>query len=558
MSQRPTRVSAATHADQLVRSIKPLKKTGVLRNRSLSGWKDTLTAVGRWGLSITSLVEQSTVEFGDRTAIIDDFGELTFAELREQARNMAINLALNGVKEGDMIAIQARNSRGIILPLAAAGYIGAQPMIVNPASSTTQITNIFNAYGADVFIVDAEYAEVAYANPDVPHYVVEGAVAAEGEEQVDISSSPTIAELTSTPAQSFTLPKRPKPQNTVIMSSGTRGIPKGVVMPIPLTPKALAGVTRVIPWRMNMTIQATASIFHAWGYGNLLAALITGSTQILRRHYDPVEAVADCERYKVNAIISSAVFLRGFVAEAKKTGAKIGPFEFIANSGNAVPAYLVEELVDAFGPVLYSLYGSTEHSQISISTSEQMLADSSNAGRPNLGTVLKIFKEDGSEAGVGELGEIYSANSMTMVGFLSDKYTPSTHDGLLATGDLGYLDEDGFLHLEGRADDMVIKGGENVFPREVEEYLGALDEVADVYVSGKQDDVIAHLEAWVVKSDSATALTKDELREKVRVALAEHNVPEYIFWVDDLPRNDSGKVVPRWLPDPATLDQDQS
>ncbi|WKD60687.1 Long-chain-fatty-acid--CoA ligase [Corynebacterium ciconiae DSM 44920] len=558
MSQRTAHVSVATHADQLVRSIKPLIKAGVLRNRPLSGWKDTFTALSRWGLSVSSLVEQATADFPDRTAIIDDFGELTFTELRDQARNMATNLALNGVKEGDMIAIQARNSRGIILPLAAAGYIGAQPMIVNPASSTTQITNIFNTYGADVFIVDAEYADVAHANPDVPHYVVEGAVAANPEDQVDISGSRTLSELTATPSQSFQLPKRPKAQNTVIMSSGTRGIPKGVVMPIPRTPKALGGVTRVIPWRKNMTVQATASIFHAWGYGNLLVTLITGSTQILRRHYDPAQAVADCARYNVNAIISSAVFLRGFVAEAKNTSADIGPFEFIANSGNAVPAYLVEELVDAFGPVLYSLYGSTEHSQISISTSEQMLADSSNAGRPNLGTELKIFKDDGSEAGVGELGEVYSANSMTMLGFLSDKYTPVTQDGLLATGDLGYLDEDGFLHLEGRADDMVIKGGENVFPREVEEYLGALEEVADVYVAGKQDDVIAHLEAWVVKSGSAADLTKDELREKVRVALAEHNVPEYIFWVDDLPRNDSGKVVPRWLPDPATLNQNQN
>lgn len=546
-----THVSPITQATQFANSLKPLFKAGILRNRPAKKNAAAGKILLDYRMSMAGLAEQCALDFPGRLAVVDDFGELTYEQVRDQGLNLALNLYAQGIREGNTVAIQARNSRAMVLTLVACGYLGTRPMIVNVASSSTQITNIFADYGAHFFIADAEYAEIAKANAHIPHALVVGAVA-EGEDpsdpkHVEVAEGTSFFDLTSSAPSGVSLPKRPTQQPTVIMSSGTYGVPKGVVLPVPKTPKVLGGVVRTIPWRQHMVVQLTASMFHAWGWLNLQIALATGSTLVLRRYYDPRQALHDIIGHGVNSIVSAAVFLRQLLAVMEDENRSIRNIEFIVSSGNAIPPYLVSQIVDKFGPVLYNFYGSTEHGQIAISSSKELLVDPANVGKPSMGVELKVYKDDGTEAAQGELGHVFSANSMTMAGFLSDRDKATVRDGLLATGDLGYLDKDGCLHLQGRADDMVIKGGENVFPREVEAYLGSLEDIADVYVTGVQDDVIAHLDAYIIRSESGRDLTEDDVRTRVREALAEHNVPDNIYWVDELPRNDGGKVVPRWL-----------
>lgn len=489
-------------------------------------------------MSLASLVEGANGSFPDRIALVDDDGLLTFSGLRTDARRFAQGLKARGVTEGSIIAIMARNGRGIVLPMIAAGYLGAQAMILNVGSSPEQIKRIISEHGADVLVVDDEYAGVLDSLP-TPGVIAYG----------HVDGHPSITDIITEYHPDITLAHRPKQQPTVIMSSGTYGIPKGVTLPVPRTPKVLGGIVNKIPWRVGGVVQLTASMFHAWGWLNLHLGLATGSTLVTHRYYDPNQAAADCERYKVTGIVSAAVFLRELIDAVDAHKGTIGPLDFIVSSGNAIPPQLVRELIARFGPVVCNFYGSTEHGQISIASGEEMAADPTTAGTPGLGVRLTVFRDDGQEAAVGEEGAVFSSNSMSTMGFLSSRDHADTRDGMIATGDRGYIDASGRLYICGRADDMVIKGGENVFPREVEEFLGTVDGVDDVFVHGIQDDIIARLDAFIVRGTLAdgSQLTAAQVRDIVRANLANHNVPDRVYWVDWLPRNDGGKVVPREL-----------
>lgn len=531
-TERATQVSTWTQISQFFSSLGPLMRSGVLRNDGPAA----LSNISRWGISMAALVENACLKSPQQLAIVDDFGELTYQELRTQARVLSVKLMERGVGEGSTVALLARNSRALVLPLVACGYLGARPMIMNPASSTKQVCAIMTDYDADILIVDAEYNEDAeYPVPSIP-------VGGDDDEFLAL-----VAET----ADFSLLPRKPKQQETIIMSSGTYGIPKGVRLPVPRTPKVLGGIVNAIPWQKHMVLQLTASVFHAWGWLNLQLGLATVSTIILRRNFDANQAVEDCQKYGVDGISSAAVFLKDLVSAADQSKTTIGPFRFIATSGNAMPPYLVRELNERFGPVVCNFYGSTEHGQIAIASGHEFAANPHITGHIPAGVELRVFRDDGTEADQGELGNVYAANSMTMIGLLAERDKYDVVDGLLGTGDKGLIDKNGMLQLAGRADDMLIKGGENVYPREVEEFLGTVEGIHDVFVHGTQDGITATLRAYVVREDSVAGanLSDDMIRESVRQNLAAHNVPDVIVWMAELPRNDGGKVVPRRLPD---------
>lgn len=507
-----------------------------------------LSAVRRYGMSIASLLEQQCARDPQRLALIDDVGELTYEQLRLDARALARSFAQNGVNPGDTVAALARNGRALLLPLAACAYVGAHIMLLNPASSATQVRAILAENHARVLVRDTEFAP---GLEDLP-----GIVQVAGhEEPGEAAGVPALRHWVEEGhvwdgGVYEPLPAKAKQVETIIMSSGTFGIPKGVILPVPRTPKVLGGIVDRIPWRRGMVVQQTASMFHAWGWLNVQIALATGSTIVARRYFRADQAVDDLLAYGVNGIVSAAVFLRELLRELDERGVSVGPMRFIASSGNAIPPVLVRQLIERFGPVLCNFYGSTEHGQIAIATGEELAVDPLTSGRAPMGVSLAILDEHGREVPTGQVGRVFSANSMSMAGFINSRDTFVTVNGMLFTGDLGYLAPDGQLFVKGRCDGMVIKGGENVYPNEVQDLLMTVPGVADVYVIGRQDDVMAEVDAYVVaeESEAGLALTEDGLKQLVRSRLAEHNVPDTIVFVDELPRNEAGKVVPRLLP----------
>lgn len=548
-------IPRTTLARQFFESVPPLAGAGALSFRGVGGILTLGQSVTRWGMSFAFLAEAAASYVPQRTAIVDDMGQLSYRELRSGARALARGLRARGVREGHKVGVLARNSRVSPLTLIACAYLGASPLVINPYSSGHQVRAILQEYGGVALVADAEYVEALGDTAGVQ--VILGYNPDPAALPDTVAAHPTLDEVIAGADSNVALPARPGQHPTIIMSSGTTGTPKGVVRGVPKTPQVLGAVLPKVPWRLCGTVQLTASLFHAWGWLNLNISLLTKSTMVLRRDFEPAQAVQDCIDHRITGVVSAAVFLRDFIAELDQRETEdpavrkqVGPLEFIVSSGNAIPPSLVHRLNERFGPVVCNFYGSTEHGPVAVASGAELIEDPDRAGTVATGVRTVVLREDRTEADTGEVGEIFSSNSESMMGYLSAKDEVRSHDGMLATGDLGFFDEQGYLHVRGRADDMVIKGGENVYPRELEEFLVKQDGIADVYVKGVQNDLIADLNCYIVRDSSETGQTLDDaaIRTLAGDHLARHNIPDNIVWLEELPRNDAGKVVPRRLP----------
>ena len=292
-------------------------------------------------------------------------------------------------------------------------------------------------------------------------------------------------------------------------------------------------------------------MFHSWGWANLNLIFAHRATVVFRRDFDPVQAMEDVDRYKVNGIITSPIFIKEQLKVAQNGDYDASSIEFIVSSGNAMHEDLLRGLHKQFGPVVCNFYGSTENSVVAIAKREELVENPALAGRPVRGVRVKILDDDGNVLPPNTPGRIYARGTMTMRRYAHTRDQMKIKHGLLEIGDRGYLDEEGRLFVLGRADDMIIVGGENVYPRSVEEVLAPMPGIRDLYAKGVDDEEsFKRMAVWIVREDNpeGEALTKESVQEWVRDNLAEHSVPREVTFLDKLPRNATGKVMPAKLP----------
>jgi fatty-acyl-CoA synthase len=290
------------------------------------------------------------------------------------------------------------------------------------------------------------------------------------------------------------------------------------------------------------TTVVAAPLFHAWGFAHLSLGLLLSSTLVLRRRFDAAAVLDDIVRADATALAVVPVMLQRLLEVEGSTPASL---RVVATSGSALPGELSTRFMDRFGDVLYNLYGSTEVAWATIATPEDLRAAPGTAGTPPRGTVLRLYDDDGAEVPTGEVGRIFVGNDMLFEGYTGgdDK---ERRDGLMATGDVGHLDDDGRLFVDGRDDDMIVSGGENVFPREVEDVIVGLSGVREAVVVGADDEKFGQrLVAYVVGDVSA-----DNVTSAVKSQLGGFKVPRQVVLLDELPRNATGKVVKAELPAP--------
>ncbi|MGV0344880.1 AMP-binding protein [Corynebacterium lehmanniae] len=493
--------------------------------------------LARYWFTTAREVEQGAAAAPDRIALIDDTGVLTYRQLRDDSRSLAKwLLALQDERGLDelRIGVMARNGRGIILPLAAKGYAGAHIFLLNIGSSPEQLAGIFAENDINVLFIDDEFADRLPANTD-------GITIVRAHE--DGGEGISIGQVVRRDVDRQ-LPRWPKHGNLVLMSSGTTGIPKGIVRPEPRMPFVVAGYLEAIPWRAGDTVQLTASIFHTWGWSALQVALATRSTIVTRRIFDPEACFRDIQRYRCDGLISSPIFFKQMLDLQENYDTS--SLRYLASAGNAVSPALLRRTTERFGPILANIYGSTELALAAAASPEQMQADPTTVGKVPPGTVLKLYDDQGKEVRPGETGRIFLYNETALRGYTNPATEMVEIDGLVEMGDLGYLDDDGDLHVQSRNDDMIIVGGENVHPQSVVEVLEDMPGVGEVYAHGVDDEqMFKRIAVWVVRSADITA---DAVRDWVRAHLADHSIPRDVHFVDELPRNAVGKVVPRFLP----------
>ncbi|HVC83869.1 MAG TPA: AMP-binding protein [Solirubrobacteraceae bacterium] len=506
---------------------------------------DKLIRVGltmlRWGPTPAAGYAISALRTPDRPAIHDERGTITFRELAEQTNALAHGLRGLGVREGDAIAILCRDHRGFIESAVAASKLGATLLLLNTSFAGRQIAEVCASENPRVLIYDEEFSELCAP-------AAAGRASLIAWQDSPIPPHPTLDGLIAANPSTRLRPPHDRGR-VVILTSGTTGSPKGASRHQPRSLDPAAALFSRIPLRARETTLIAAPLFHSWGYAHFTLALALSSTLVLQRRFDPEATLAAIAQWRPSALVVVPVMLTRILELGPEA---IGRWDtrslrVIAVSGSALPGELALHVMNTFGDTLYNLYGSTEVAWATIASPTQLRAAPGTAGTAPHGTRVRLFDERDAEiATPGETGRIFVSNEMVMDGYTSGD-GKTMLDGLIATGDVGYLDTHGRLFVSGRDDDMIVSGGENVFPREVEDLLAEHPAVDDVAVIGVPDQEFGErLRAFVVRKDGAQ-LSEEEVRTHVRENLARFTVPRDVVFVDVLPRNATGKVLKREL-----------
>jgi len=475
----------------------------------------------------------------DATALVDELGELTFADVHRRTNALAHGLADAGVREGDGVAIMCRDHRGFIEATVAVSKLGAHALYMNTAFAAPQLTEVVKREQARAIVYDEEFSELlSEAGRRRKRFIA-------WHEGDRTPRDPTLESLIERGDPS---PLEPPSQEgkTIILTSGTTGTPKGASRTSPGIGSAVAILSR-IPYRARERTLVAAPLFHSWGFAHFTLGLLLSSTLILRRRFDPEATLLTIERHRAQHCPMVPVMLKRILdlPEEVRRRYDTTSLRTVAASGSALSGVLANHFMDEFGGILYNLYGSTEVAWASIATPEDLRKAPGTAGKPPTGTILKILDEKGLEVDRGQTGRIFVANSAQFEGYTSGG-SKEVIDGLMATGDVGHLDDAGRLFVEGRDDDMIVSGGENVFPQEVEDLLEAREDVREAAVIGVDDEEWGQrLKAFVVPREGR--VSEDDLKDYVRGNLARYKVPREIESLDELPRNQTGKVLKREL-----------
>jgi fatty-acyl-CoA synthase len=518
-----------------------LLRTGVIRPIWPSRAIRALDALHRWGRSLASGYITAAIRYPNRAAIIDERGTLTFAEVDARTNALAHALAQAGIGEGDGVAIMCRNHRGFIDASVAVVKLGADALFLNTEFGAPAIAQVLERERTVALIYDEEFTPL----------IAEGA---RGITRLVAFHEPgTMPE--DTPIEELiwkgdTRPLSPPQQRgrVVILTSGTTGTPKGALRKPPESVEPAAAVLSTIPLRALETTVIAAPLFHSWGFAHMMLSLPLSSTLVLRRRFDPEQTLRAVAEHRATALVVVPVMLQRMLELPPKTLARydVSSLRVIASSGSALPGELANRVMDAFGDSLYNLYGTTEVAWATIATPEDLRAAPGTAGRPPIGTIVKLLDAEGREVPRGERGRIFTANSFVFEGY-TDGGNKEVISGLTNTGDVGHFDEEGRLFVDGRDDEMIVSGGENVYPREVEDLLATHEAVEEVAVVGVEDSEFGErLRAFVVVRNGAD-LTDDHVKDFVRENLARFKVPRDVVFLDELPRNASGKVLKRKL-----------
>jgi acyl-CoA synthetase (AMP-forming)/AMP-acid ligase II len=526
---------------QRVHTARTLLGAGIVRPTR----PDKLVRIGlalrRFGPTPAAGYTSSAIRYPDEPAVIDELGTLTFAELHRRTNALAHALADAGIVEDDGVAIMCRNHRGFIDATVACSKLGADALYLNTDFAGPQITDVIKRESLRAMIFDEEFTDLVR---DAAHRRKRFIAWHDGDSTPD---DPTLEDLIAEGDPSDVVPPG-EPGRTVILTSGTTGTPKGASRAQPDTLDPAAALLSKIPLKARETTMIAAPLFHSWGFAHFSLGLGLSSTLLLRRKFTEEGTLSAVAQPRATALVVVPVMLQRILELPKETLERYdaSSLRVIAASGSQLSAALSERVMDTFGDILYNLYGSTEVAWAAIATPEDLRAAPGTVGRPPCGTVVRIYDEEGNEVPPGETGRIFVANEMLFEGYTGGG-SKDVIDGLMATGDVGHFDEERRLFIDGRDDEMIVSGGENVFPQEIEELLAKHEAVADVAVFGVDDEKFGQrLKAVVVKKGNAK-LSEDDVRSYVKQHTARYKVPREVEFMDELPRNQTGKVLKREL-----------
>ncbi len=499
----------------------------------------------RWGASPAMGVLAGAARHPNRPMIIDELGTLTYRQVDRRSDAVAHGLSAAGVQAGDRVGLMCRDHRGFVESAFGVAKVGADVLLLNTSFAAPQLTEVCRREEAAALIYDEEFSElVAEAGRDRLRFVAW--------HQGEAADAPTLGALIEDGEGAPVAPPS-RTGRVTILTSGTTGTPKGASRgSTPMTLDPAASLLDRIPLRAGHVVRIGAPLFHAWGFSNFALGMALGSTFVLRRRFDPRQCLADIAQYRCQGLVVVPVMLQRILALDQEVRRRydLTSLRAVCSSGSALPGDLALRWMDEFGDNLYNMYGSTEVSAATLATPRDMRRAPGTAGKPARGSIVRLYDEHGREVPQGQTGRIFVGNAMLFEGYTGGGGKDQVN-GLMATGDVGRFDESGRLFVEGRDDEMIVSGGENVFPKEVEDVLAAHEAVAEAAAIGVEDEQFGQrLRAFVVPRRGRQAAASElevALKDHVKANLARYKVPREIVFLDELPRTSTGKVLKREL-----------
>jgi acyl-CoA synthetase (AMP-forming)/AMP-acid ligase II len=538
------RARVASHASTKVFTVRTLARAGVLRPARPDRLLRSASALRRFGPTPAAGYSISAQRYPDDVGVIDDLGTLTFRELHERTNALAHALAADGLGEGDSVGLMMRNHRGFLETTIACSKLGCHVVLFNTAFSGPQLADVARREEPRAIVYDDEFTELlAEAGEGRSRYV--------GWHDPDRKRrDPTLEELIARGDRADVVAPGSRGR-AIILTSGTTGTPKGASRSQPRSLDPAAALLDRIPLRARERTTIAAPLFHSWGYAHFTLGMSLSSTVVLKRKFDPEGILSLTARHECTALVVVPVMLQRILELPDETLRRydLSALRVVPVSGSALPGAVSERWMDLFGDNLYNLYGSTEVAWATIATPRDLREAPGTAGRPPRGTVVRLYDEAGGPVeGAGRTGRIFVGNEMQFEGYTGGGAKDVLH-GLMSSGDVGHFDTAGRLFVDGRDDDMIVSGGENVFPGEVEDLLCGHEGIAEVAVLGVPDEQFGQrLKAVVVRRPGA-AVEEDDVRGYVKDNLASFKVPRDVVFVDELPRTSTGKVLKRELTD---------
>jgi long-chain acyl-CoA synthetase len=485
---------------------------------------------------------------------------VTYPQLFDGALRASRGLAELGVGAGDRVALLLRNSIEFLQASIATVPLGASAVPINWHWRSEEIAHVLADSGAKALVVHSGLA------PSVEDALPEGVAV------VVVEDGSGAAPLGAHSWEAWTATLQPWQQApesapvSIIYTSGTTGKPKGVVRAQSSEEKreeTREMLAQIFQLGEGERTVIPAPMYHTAPNVYALACALLGMDMTIMERFDAEEFLRIVQERRVSVVqMVPTMFVRLLALPREvRESYDVSSLRWVVHAAAPCPPAVKHAMIEWLGPIVAEYYGGTETGPVTYCTSEEWLAHPGTVGRPLPGAKIRVLGEDGEQLAAGESGEIYVWLDVwpdfTYEGD-EEKRSSIERDGLVSVGDVGYLDGEGFLYLNDRRSDMVISGGVNIYPAEIEACLLALQGVRDCAVFGIPDEEFGEALAAHVELDAGASLDEEEVREHVRSRLASYKTPRLVRFDDSLPREDSGKIFKRRLREPYWAGQERA
>ena len=493
------------------------------------------------------IVERNGLLYPSREAVVDERRRLTFAELSDRAIRLANALIGCGIRQGDRVAVLLPNCHEMVEVFGASEMCGFITVPLNTRMTKHEIASVMSDCSPSVFIFDLEFGDLVQSLPLVSgptHIAIETRFAGVSQYETVLASAGTIRPE-----------MRPQPDDTafIIYTSGSTGRPRGVMHGH--RGQLYAALSMALDGNISQTdrIVIPNPMYHAGGRWMQMTYHFRGSTIFLQREFDPATLLETIERELITDVLLPATMLRAVLDHPDFALRDWSSLRTIYYASSPTPEPLLRRALKSFGPILVQYYGGTEGGGVGttmlkhhhVSDGDANLQRRlSSAGQAKALAKVRIVRADGTDCSVGESGEIIISSPGLMQGYWNnpDATAEVMRDGWLYTGDIGTRDEEHFIYIVGRKKDMIVSGGTNIYPREVEDVLISHPAVLECAVIGVPDEKWGETVHAVVSRQPGMDVTSNELIEFCRSRIASYKKPTTVAFLDKLPKLDSGKI----------------